>query len=113
MHTITLLAPLALTYAGFVALALSMDRHRRQLLPDSKAWTTPMFWTLRVSGWALLIAAMAGCIALQGTGIGLTLWTAYLTVAATSLAMLITYAPRLALGLTGICVPMGLVLLVA
>lgn len=83
---------LALSFLGFVALALAMDRHHGQVLdgrPD------PRFRTLmRVAGTALLGFSAVPCVVAHGWSIGLTWWLGVLTAAVLPVVLLLTYRPQ-------------------
>ena len=71
---------LAVSLAGFFALALATERHAEHLLGRLPA----NHWRLlaRIVGWLLLGIALAWAIAALGTGIGITLWLGWLSIAA-------------------------------
>lgn len=77
------LAILLISLAGFAALALATERHAEHLLRRVPA---PQWRLLaRVIGWALLAIALALGIASMGTGVGITLWLGWLSIAALAL----------------------------
>jgi hypothetical protein len=82
----------ALCYVGFLALCLSMSRHRRDVLTRK----LPSQWDagLRGTGFALLLAAFCVAVVHSGAGIGAVLWTALLTAGAMLVALMLSYAPR-------------------
>lgn len=77
---IALVLTLALAFAGFTSLALSMDRHQRDVFRRRLDGT----WSrrLRCMGWILLAASSVPCIAGEGWGMGLVVWLGALTPAA-------------------------------
>ncbi|MFC7335415.1 DUF3325 domain-containing protein [Rhodocista pekingensis] len=89
------IALLLTAFAGFVLLALTMDRHGAQLL------TRPLPRRLHrpgaLAGWALLVLSAAIGVEGWGWGTGLTLWSGSAAIAATALAGVLAYRPRLAL----------------
>lgn len=91
------LAAFFVLYVGFFAIATTMPRHRKQLLPQIQTLQPPIFWALRTIGWVALAIGMYLCIQLHGVGIGLTLWTGLLTAAALTVSLLALYSPRFAL----------------
>ena len=93
------LALFFVVYAGFLLVALSMARHRKQLLPRIRTVSKTILWAVRLLGWLVLLIGMVLCVRQYGSGIGLTLWAGLLTVAAFMVAMLALYTPRLALAL--------------
>ncbi len=77
------LAILLISLAGFAALALATERHAEHLLGRLPA---PQWRLLaRVIGWVLLVIALALGIASMGTGVGITLWLGWLSIAALAL----------------------------
>ena len=77
------LAILLISLAGFAALALATERHAEHLLGRLPA---PQWRLLaRVIGWGLLVGALALGIASMGTGVGITLWLGWLSIAALAL----------------------------
>jgi purine-cytosine permease-like protein len=85
------LIALILAFAGFTALALGMHRHYRQLRHRALRSTTQIL--LRVLGAALLTASFAASIADAGWAIGPVLWLGWLTAAALTVALLLTWWP--------------------
>lgn len=74
---------LLLSGLGFFALAFATERHGRHLLgrPPAPNWQR----TARVLGWLLLAVALTLGIAELGSGVGITLWLGWLSVAALAL----------------------------
>lgn len=86
-----------LSYAGFTALCLAMDKHHGELLrrkPSARQRRA-----LSGAGWLLLGLAMAAAVSDAGWAMGLVNWTAGLMASAVVLVWLIPYQPRLALGI--------------
>ncbi|MDQ2106460.1 DUF3325 domain-containing protein [Azospirillum isscasi] len=102
-----ILSSLCIAYAGFLALALAMDRHHEQILarrPSARA-SRLLGWV----GWAVLALSLPPAIVAWGWAIGLPAWLGLLTVAAAALALLLPYAPRAALRLgpaAVVCAPL-------
>jgi hypothetical protein len=74
---------------GFAALALALNRHHQQVwrrAPSRRRQTL-----LRFAGWALLLAALWGCIAHAGWASGLVWWTGLLSGAALLVTLLLAY----------------------
>lgn len=81
--TVVHIAILLVSLAGFAALALATERHAEHLLRRVPA---PQWRLLaRAIGWALLAIALALGIASMGTGLGITLWLGWLSIAALAL----------------------------
>lgn len=89
-----LLAALALSYGGFLALCLSMQRHHRDLF--SRAPSRPVAVALRTVGCALLALALWRCITLFSASVGVVIWIGTMSAAALTLVGLLTLKPRLA-----------------
>ncbi len=78
------LAILVLAGIGFGALAFATDRHGEQLLGRMPA---PQWRLLaRVLGWVMLAVALALGIVAWGSGVGITVWLGWLTIAGASIA---------------------------
>ncbi|MBN8907833.1 MAG: DUF3325 domain-containing protein [Rhodospirillales bacterium] len=87
----TLLA-FGLAEAGFVVLALAMDRHARQL-----AVRRPPTWArakLRAAGLLLLLLALRTCMSGWGGAEGVVAWCGVLTLAALLLALALALPRR-------------------
>ncbi|MFT4053346.1 MAG: DUF3325 domain-containing protein [Novosphingobium sp.] len=84
-----LLGSFILLLAGFMALALSLGKHHRDL------FETPLgprrMWGLRVAGGLLLCTGIVPAVRHSGHSAGPVLWTGLLAVAATTVALLLTY----------------------
>lgn len=83
---------LVLSCAGFVALALAMDRHHKQF--RRRVPSRSLRLLLRAGGVAGLGAGFAACIVDSGWSNGSVLWFGILSAAALSVAMGLTYGPR-------------------
>lgn len=81
----TLLLVFALTTAGFVALALALDRHHQQLW--HRVPSTRRRWSLRAAGTTLLLSALVVCVRSSGWGTGWVEWVGLLTAAATCVGL--------------------------
>jgi hypothetical protein len=88
----TAVAVFVLSCSGFVALALSMHRHHRDLFGRPPAHLRKL--ALNVAGWALLCASVVASVIGQGVSIGFTLWFGIITLAALLVAVSLTYVPR-------------------
>ncbi|MEM7501589.1 MAG: DUF3325 domain-containing protein [Pseudomonadota bacterium] len=77
-----------LTVAGTALLCLSMRKHWKQVLPGrARSQTAAM--AIRSAGYCLLLAAAVMASIRYGTGVGLTLFFALLTVAVFGIALLL------------------------
>jgi hypothetical protein len=94
-------AAFCLAYAGFAALCLAMDRHYEDLFDRSitRRHRVPLRWfgtlALTLSLWA---AAQA-----YGWSYGVIEWIGMLALAGLALIWILTYRPRVALGLGAGC----------
>lgn len=92
---------LALSFLGFVALALAMDRHYGQVLGGRP---NPRFRSfVRLGGWALIVLSAVPCVAAYGWSIGLAWWLGALTAAAMPVLLLLTYRPKVLPPLAAVC----------
>lgn len=83
-----------LAYAGMVGLCQGMERHYKQVWQQLP---TPLLRrSLRVSGWALLAASFAACVAAWGWAMGPVGWFGQISLAGFVLILLLPYRPRLA-----------------
>lgn len=99
---------LILAFGGFAALALAMDRHHGQMHRGRPA--PRLRRLLMAAGWAALVLSAVPSIAAWGWAFGLTGWAGCLTLVATLLALLLTYAPRTALFMAAGAAPLAAVL---
>lgn len=89
------LATLLLSYTGFIALALAMERHQEQA-------ELPVLDGRRKLGWRLigtvgLVLALLVAIEAEGTSVGITFWLGMLSISGLACAAVFSYAPRRAL----------------
>lgn len=91
------LFPFALTYTGFAALCLAMNRHARAVLKRELPPLQRHF--LRTAGWVALTVSLFMAAAQAGWPIGTVEWFGMLTGSAVSFVLLLTYYPGLAAGL--------------
>ncbi|WP_414899583.1 DUF3325 domain-containing protein [Sphingomonas flavalba] len=84
-----LIAALLLLFAGFLAFALAMQRHQRDLA--GRPLSRPVSRLARVGGWALLTLALIPLVAGFGAAFGAVLWLALVTPAAMLVVLLLTY----------------------
>ncbi|MBN6150142.1 DUF3325 domain-containing protein [Xanthomonas sp. AmX2] len=104
-----MIAPaLALSFSGFAALCLAMEKHQLELYGPRRASPQRMR-QLRLAGWLALGAALALCVSDRGWAIGPVLWLGTLTASAVLLAFgLLPYRPRIIVPLAFAAPPLGL-----
>jgi hypothetical protein len=76
---------------GFALLSASMERHARQVFGTSPTRRSQLVRTL--CGWAVLALALIPALDAYGISIGISVWVGFLAVAATLVALLLTYRP--------------------
>jgi hypothetical protein len=86
------LAQLLLTFAACSSLALTMDRHRRDV--GTPAITKHSRWLGKVAGILLLSASLAIAVVDRGWGIGSIEWVSVFGLSAICLILTLSYAPR-------------------
>lgn len=101
-------AALALAYAGMAALSLAMARHHQQLLRREASPVRRR--CLRALGALALLLALLPCVVAWGASVGVVVWLGFLSMGALLLALMLSYAPRLALWSTLAAAPALLVL---
>ncbi|MFT4267116.1 MAG: DUF3325 domain-containing protein [Xenophilus sp.] len=85
---------LALSYSGFTALCLAMEKHQLELYGKDRASPRRMRM-LRALGWLLLAIAFGLCVGVRGWAIGPVQWLGALTAGAAVLALwLLPYLPK-------------------
>lgn len=87
-----LAASMLLLLAAWLALALAMERHQRDLLGRTLA--EPLARLLRVAGWLLLAASAAPLVEHWGALTGLLIWGALISLPALLLVLAITARVR-------------------
>ena len=92
-----ILSSLCIAYAGFLALALAMDRHHEQIFARRPSARTSRL--LGWAGWLVLGLSLPPAVMAWGWAIGLPAWLGLLTLAAAVLLLLLPHAPRAALRL--------------
>lgn len=92
MAALAPLMALLLSLAGFVALALAMERHHRQVW--QRAPSRKLCLLLRCAGVIGLGAALTTCAAHAGGATGTVIWLGLMTVAALTVALVLAYRPR-------------------
>ncbi|CAH2602153.1 conserved membrane protein of unknown function [Rhodovastum atsumiense] len=100
---------LALAHAGFIGLALAMDRHaaRIPLIPPMPGSAR---WPLRLTGLALLLASGWLSLLGWGTGPGSAGWFGLLTLAGLLLALGLALWPRQVAVIALLLLTLGLML---
>lgn len=99
-------ACLLLAFAGFGAIAATMDRHCEDMLRrEPRARTRRL---LRGAGYTVLGLALCPAIGKWGASLGMVLWLGALTLAALPLALLLAYRPALARQAACAALPLGL-----
>lgn len=93
--TMAALTALMAALAGFVSLALAMDRHFEDGFGRDRQPGPWRRW-LRLGGAAGLALSLAASLALRGTSQGWVLWLGMLTAAALIVVAMMTYRPRAA-----------------
>lgn len=86
------LAALLLTVGGFACMALSMQKHYRQVFPAEPSRRGARI--RRIAAWLLLGASLVPCVVGEGAAVGVVLWTGILTMSALAVTTLLTYRPR-------------------
>lgn len=89
-----LLTTLALSFAGFTALSLAMDRHFGQST-GRRVCAMPLRWGFRAAGCLILMASLWCCLQGWGTVVGAIAWWGVLTVGALGVVVHLTYWPRM------------------
>lgn len=103
-----MLSAAMLSYAGFTALCLAMDRHHQDLLGARPGRRRQ--WGLRLAGAGLLSVAAMVLIASGGWAMGLVRAVGLAMASATLLVWLLPWWPRFALGLAALALPGGVAL---
>lgn len=98
-----MLLALALTYSGFTALSLAMNRHYKQVFATRPSPLQRVVF--KASGWALLVVAAWRCLVVFGAANGPIVFLGLISAAGLSLIVLLSYRPGWALGLA-VAVPL-------
>ncbi|MDR2678101.1 MAG: DUF3325 domain-containing protein [Zoogloeaceae bacterium] len=83
---------LALSFLGFAVTSAGMERHAREILSAPASRRARRLRLL--AGYVLLTLALAPAISAYGVSIGVAVWIGFLAVAATLVALLLTYRPH-------------------
>lgn len=81
-----------LSLAGFICLALAMERHQRDLCGHTFARHRSRQW--RLAGWVLLMLALATAILAHGVGFGLVSLSGHTSVAASVVVLALMLRTR-------------------
>ncbi len=109
MNPAVTLLNLVLCFAGFGALALSLDRHHRDALGSRVPAGRVL--PLRLAGWCLILASLAVAIAFEGANFGPVQWIGALTGAALLVVGLASYRPAWLRPAALSALPLGILLL--
>lgn len=82
----------ALAFAGFGAIAMSTERHAKQVF--GRVPGQGIRRALAAAGWLALALSLAPALAGRGPSIGVVLWFGALTVAGVAVGLLLSYRPR-------------------
>lgn len=85
-----------LSYAALAALALAVKKHRPRNLP-----VLPPANVARLAGWTLLALSALVAMLRFGPALGSVAWVGQLCVSGALFVLLLSWRPRLALGLAG------------
>lgn len=102
-----------LAYAAWTALAYAMDRHYADMHGRGKEPSVRRRTGLRLAGSFILVLSFGAAVSAAGWHIGPVLWCGLLTLAGISVALLLQYAPRLAMLTGGACLIVAPVLVLA
>jgi hypothetical protein len=103
----TALLALALGFPGFAVLALTMDRHRDQLL--GRALSSRAALAGRCAGAGFLTLSLIVCSSRWNASVAVAVWAGVLTAASMGLGLLLTYAARSVLPLAALAATTGIV----
>ncbi|MBI6854208.1 DUF3325 domain-containing protein [Pseudomonas cichorii] len=97
--SIALITSLLLAYSGMLGLCLGLERHYRQLSP--RPLSRALRHTLRTAGWLALAASFFTSAQVWGWAMGPVGWLGLVSMTGLALVLLLPYAIRLAVGLSG------------
>ena len=109
--SLTTMATILLAYAGLAAFALAMDRHYRQMRGQKRGCPPQLRIALGIGGAAIQVLSLWAAARSWGWAEGSVAWFGAISGAATVLALLLAYHPRLALGATPFALTLGVVML--
>ena len=96
--TLLLIASCLSGYLGFAYLALSQHKNLRAVMGGIRMESRRNRW-LRFAGSVLLVVSLLLCIVRDGPSFGAVIWAIVISVAATAVAMILTFRARLLRGL--------------
>ncbi len=102
MQAALIVAVLAVSYLGFALLALSQDRHWLHLSGEPHC-PPRIARSLRVAGYALLIAGLGLALVRDGAGFGSLVWVTMLTVGSFAVVCTLTWRPHWLRPLAMVC----------
>lgn len=111
MTPLVVVLNITLCFAGFAALALSLDRHHREALAGRVPAGRVL--PLRAAGWALLALSLAGAVAWEGLNFGPVQWIGALTGGALLVVLVLSYRPAWLRPAALLALPLGLALVPA
>jgi hypothetical protein len=92
--TMEILTQISLQILGFTLLSLSLPRHYYQVINSVKRPSKPIIWTMRLSGYTILLLAVIYAFKNWGVILGFVYFFATTTLVATFLTILWTYKPH-------------------
>jgi hypothetical protein len=90
------LASLTLSFSGFGALSMTLDRHYAQIHGRGAEPPAALLPYLHGLGWLALGLALAARVSADGWPLGTVYWVGTLTLSGIALVLLLSYAPRAA-----------------
>lgn len=99
-NTLMALSALLLSFCGFAALSLAMDRHQEDVL--GRALAGLHNHVLQAAGTGLLVLALLACMVGKTASVAAVDWLGLLTFAALAVAALLSYFPRALLPAAGV-----------
>ena len=79
---------------SFILLSLSLARHYSDVTKQEIQLSQRAIWLFRLSGYCLLLAAIALAINFWGISLGLVYWFGSMTLVTALLSMVLTYRPQ-------------------
>ncbi|RMQ43462.1 putative iron uptake protein [Pseudomonas cichorii] len=97
--SIALITSLLLAYSGMLSLCLGLERHYKQL--TQRLPSTRLRQMLRISGWLALAGSLFASVQFWGWAMAPVGWLGLISVAGLALVLLLPYAMRLAVAISG------------